>query len=247
MLEYRFKTSSDLGQSDYGTNIVGIQVANGVNALLAYNPSCVSDPYSNDHAGVSLTGNRTNKNGSLKLSTTCLAVLYDTTGFSKPNENGKDLHGINVAFTEGICTEDNSVCFTGPAFVPTPIDCTNSSSEDWQYCLGSAEYSNDYFAGAVKACGGISKIPTAADLFKLAHELNTLVDAYEEPENYFMMGDLDLTKSAKYGITSEQSGIWSSSSFDESYSDAWSFNQGDMYLNSYLRADHGILGLCLGN
>ena len=66
------KTSADLGKSGWNTETIGVQFANGTSAIMAYNPDCVQDPYSNQIKG-----------------TSCIAILYDTTGFKSPNTTGK--------------------------------------------------------------------------------------------------------------------------------------------------------------
>ena len=39
------KRASHFGQETWGTNTVGVQFANGVNAVIAYNPECVQNQY----------------------------------------------------------------------------------------------------------------------------------------------------------------------------------------------------------
>lgn len=96
----KVKTADNIGQMKWGTNLVGVQFANGVIALMAYNPSCKSDPYNNKIDG-----------------SDCLAVIYDTSGFSSPNEYGKDLSLINI---EKLLAMDFE-------FAP-PVPCTRYAS-----------------------------------------------------------------------------------------------------------------------
>ena len=57
------KTSRNFGQKNWKTNVVGVQFANGTNALIAYNPTdtCQQDQLSNN----------------IDVSS-CLAIIYDT-------------------------------------------------------------------------------------------------------------------------------------------------------------------------
>ena len=62
-------------------------------------------------------------------------------------------------------------CFTAP-FTPTPLTKAQCNAEKDK--LGIKEcnrYNEDYWAGAVKQCGGVSKMPTLEDLYKLASQL----------------------------------------------------------------------------
>ena len=163
----RVKTSKHFGQDDWNTNILGLQFANGVTGLIAYNPNCVSNPTDN-----TITGED------------CYALLYDTSAFSNPNELGKDLRkNANVSsILERICAfKSNGICF-GTPFMPTPIkwracqsDGTSTDPEDNKLIkeLGIKHcYSDtDYWAGAVSKCGGIQNMPSVSDIDKLADDL----------------------------------------------------------------------------
>ena len=79
------KTAKNLGKDDWGTNVVGLQLANGTSALVAYNPDCdgnVRHITSDNNVG---------------LTTECVAVVFDTSGSKTPNMFGKDLRSVNVS------------------------------------------------------------------------------------------------------------------------------------------------------
>ena len=162
-------TSADLGQSEWDTNIVGIQLANGTNALVAYNPDCKQDPYSNQITG-----------------SDCLAIMYDTTGFKSPNHLSKDLRAnanVKKVASRSVCAfEIGKTCYQAP-FWPEPHKwnaCTTSGTSedaedkafmakyDLDYCMNSSYGTDDYWAGAVDACGGTDKMPDETELQKLA-------------------------------------------------------------------------------
>ena len=151
----KIKNASNFGQDDWDTELIGVQFANGTTGLIAYNPECKENPYTNQFTG-----------------TSCLALLYDTTGFKTPNTQQKDLRGINVLSLGGsnCAFEINGTCFMAP-FKPEPI--TKAECEQLKGDLGIKEcyYDNDYWAGAVKACGGVTKMPTQAQLTALAEEV----------------------------------------------------------------------------
>ena len=140
------KRASHFGQDSWGTNTVGVQFANGVNGVIAYNPECVQNQFSNQITG-----------------TSCLAILYDVDGFKNPNTQNKDLRSINVSSLGGSsCSfEIGGICF-GTPFPPTALtasDCTaNKEKYGIQNCMTGDE---DYWGGAMKACAEQGKrLPT---------------------------------------------------------------------------------------
>ena len=160
------KTAKHFGQTAWGTNLVGVQFANGVSALIAYNPItssddptvtvCEQDPYSNQISGQK-----------------CLAVLYDVSGTKNPNTSGKDLRangnvkslGSGCAFTIG------NTCYTTTPFIPAPISKAECESIKGDLGINACEWEEDYWAGAVKQCGGVSNLPTLTQLGELASYL----------------------------------------------------------------------------
>lgn len=150
----KVKTSENLGQKDWGTNIVGLQIANGTSALIAYNPKCKSNPYDN-----TITGSD------------CFAIVYDTSGYSSPNELNKDLRqnaSVLKIAGKSCVFEIGGTCYTQPKGEITPLSRAECESGN----LGITRcFDNDYWGGAVKACGGLDKMPTAADLAKIASEI----------------------------------------------------------------------------
>ena len=200
------KLSSDFGHNTWGTNIVGLQFANGTNGLIAYNPSCIQDPYSNQFNG-----------------TGCIALLYDTSGYKKPNTNAKDLRSINVVNLGNAsnCTiEVDGLCFTAP-FKPAPIsyeECLNQQSAlGLKYCCQDCDsgseimtISGDIYAGLAATCGGVSKIPTKAQLSKLASHLyggSVGVLSEETPSYECENGSNCLNEelAASYGLNADES------------------------------------------
>ena len=128
------KASKNLYSTEnYGTETIGVQFADGVSALIAYNPKATQDPLSNQV--VRLTGSK----DSVGLSTDAISILYDVSGFAKPNEysNTKDLRGINIL----INTSEKIQLILG-AFTASEAktECENISKTIPE--LGSYDYTN---------------------------------------------------------------------------------------------------------
>ena len=156
------KNAASLGQDDWDTDTVAVQFANGVNAIIAYNPNTTQEPFNNQFAATSAS----------------MAILYDVSGNKNPNTNGKDIGKINVENLAGVtgCMIPelaDTMCISqilapGTGYSPmTYAECTEAKDKgeiDVQYCYNG----NDYWAGAVKACGGTSNMPSQDQLTKLA-------------------------------------------------------------------------------
>ena len=158
-------TAADLGQNEWNTNLVGVQFANGTTALIAYNPKCSQNPYSNTATGAN-----------------CIAILYDTSGFKSPNHLSKDLRineNVKKLANKNICiAESGGTCF-GPIFTSESIsleECEAFRDEHGISPYNLQCHANDNFwAGAAKACGGPDKMANNADLKKLVQYL------YDDP------------------------------------------------------------------
>ena len=193
--------ASHFGLQDWGTELIGVQFANGVAGLVAYNPKCSGDPYSNQFKG-----------------TDCISMLYDTSGNKNPNTSGKDLgnYGVIKQLGDATCAfEINGACFSTP-FRPAPHawnacdqNGTSTDPEDLaymskygiSYCLSSQYYNTDYYAGAAEACGGVSKMPTAAHLAAIANYVygTTNIGADTMGEEYTMNTEKALSLGFTFG------------------------------------------------
>ncbi len=160
-----FTDSSKLRKEPFGTNTVGVQFANGVAGVLAYDPSCRQDPYSNTVTGMG-----------------CISMIYDTSGNKSPNESTKDLRMLNVNKLHAFKIEGTKF---GTPFTPEPhkwnacqSDGTSTDADDQKFmsdygireCCGDSDCqtNGDYWAGAVALCGGKSNMPTEQQLADIA-------------------------------------------------------------------------------
>jgi len=200
----KVKTAKHFGQDEWGTEIIGTQFANGTTALIAYNPACSQDPYSN-----TITGSD------------CLAILYDTTGYKTPNTSGKDLRANgNVQSLGGssCAFEIDGTCF-GMPFAANSAHTWNACSSSTytstdaediaymqKYGLDYCYPGNDYFAKAAETCGGTSKMAQMSDLATIANHIYGTTDIGEKTDNYNLTISVDPTS---LGFPSPSFWVWS--------------------------------------
>ena len=158
------QNAASLGQEDWDTDTVAVQFANGVNAIIAYNPNATQDPYNNQFSATSNS----------------MAILYDVSGNKNPNTNGKDIGKINVEQLAGVTgcmipELKDTMCITqilGPqngGYNPlTKAECEEIADQGYGNNKAYCNYNDDYWAGAVRACGGVQNMPTMEQLGQLA-------------------------------------------------------------------------------
>ncbi len=206
----KIKKAKNFGQNDWDTNTVAVQFANGVNGIIAYNPDCKQNQFSNDVITVGETG----------IGTTCLAILYDVDGFKNPNTQQKDLRGLNVISLGSNCAIELSdgTCFTAP-FYPTALTLAECEAQKGELGISECYYDGDYWAGAVKACKDMgSSLPSLGQLDQLARDLypGTTINNTNYTTSY---GDRDNDLAMEWNfITSPSSAFW-----------VWSSEEDDKY------------------
>ena len=150
------KNANNMGQDDWDTEVIGVQFANGTDALIAYNPNCTQDPYNNQIQA-----------------SNCIAILYDVSAKKNPNSYGKDLRANgNVKSLGGSeCVfEVAGTCYTNLA-LPTPLSREQCEAQKDDLGIKVCNSDNDYWAGAVAHCGGVQNLPTPAQLAEIATDL----------------------------------------------------------------------------
>ncbi len=204
------KTLKISNNAEDWADTVGIVTGDGTGMILSYNKKC---EFNVDDGGLKYD-NSTGKSNSL----VCLSGVYDWNGSSKPNKLKKDVTTLGMATGLGTecAIEAGGKCFTA-AFTPTPL--TRAQCEAEKDKLGIKECcsdgfcnGNDYWAGAVKQCGGVSKMPTMEDLGKLATELyGVQVGAEQDIEGSIA---LDVSKFTSLGFNSSTMSIFSGEEID---------------------------------
>ena len=225
------KNAKNFGQDDWDTELIGVQFANGTTGLIAYNPECKENPYTNQFTG-----------------TSCLAILYDTDGFKKPNTQQKDLRSINVESLNGrnCAFEVDDICFTAP-FYPEPI--TKAECEQLKADLGIkyCSYDNDYWAGAVKACGGVSKMPSQNQMVDLAKEIYGAASIGLDGTTYNLNWNKDKLDEMGFDTSSNNFAVWDSWESGSTYGSVRDFQQTTTSRFSTDRKFSIIQAICLGD
>ena len=159
-------------KSDYSSNNVGIVTADGTPMILSYNKKCEAlDPVKQYHWSTSDGKPVSNATAG------CVAAVFEINGGAKPNRYGDDVQSFNAGGLGSSCAfEVGSTCYTAP-FTPKPLTFAECNAQKSALgikgfcCIPPACNNTDYWAGAVKQCGGVSKMPTAAQLAELASQM----------------------------------------------------------------------------
>ena len=183
------------GEESWGTKVVGVQFGNGVSGLLAYNPKCKANPFDMESDVMH-----------------CIALVYDLNANATPNQYGKDLKTTaNVkSLGSGSCVvKIGKTCVTKLRFEPSPISKAECEANKGSWGIENCPVDNDYWAGAVKACGHVSKLTSMADLAQIANYLYN-VDSIGENTNLEGL-TFDKEKGKELGITNINFYLWSDS------------------------------------
>ena len=207
-------------------NTVGIVTADGTSMILSYDKTCDFNP---DVTGYAYSGGLSN-------SASCLAGVFDWNGGKSPNKLGKDVITMGVASGLGndCAFEVGGKCYTAP-FTPTPISRAECEELKGELGIKGCYWSSDYWAGAVKQCGGVSKMPTMADLAKLATEIykeHPSIGVYQD-----IISGLTVDTSTKASSIAFINFIWSGEEYGSRYRDASTrtFGGGNTYWSTHFR------------
>ena len=155
-----------LNTNDY-TQPVGFIMGDGTPVILSYNRNCEID--SNDARSNGLA---------------CVSGIYDINGGSQPNRYGdststkelSDIVPINaikgIAGVPTCALDISGTCITSKAFTTTPLSSSECLSVKDKLGIQNCRMDDkDYWGGAVKQCGGVSKMLSSEQLAELAQEM----------------------------------------------------------------------------
>ncbi len=183
-----------------------------------------------------------------------MSGVYDWNGRKKPNKLGKDVRTLGMAGGLGTeCTiELGDRCFTAP-FMPSPL--TRSECEAQKGALGikACYYGNDYWAGAVKQCGGVQNMPTDEDLLELAKLLYNTPSI--EPSGSTWSLTLNSSKATTMGFSFSpytkypEFSIWSGceAASSKAYIRDFASFSTKYYYEGYRQSGYGYNAMCLGD
>ena len=232
------KISSDI--ADSWADTVGIVTADGTPMILSYKKDCDFD--------VDKTGLVYSEGSALSNSMGCLSGVFDWNGGRNPNKLGEDILTIGKAAGLGTdcAIEVNGKCFT-TAFTPTPMTKAECEEEKGKLGIKGCYHSTDYWAGAVKQCGGVSKMPTMADLGKLATELYKEHPSVGAKQDIDSGLTLDTSKASSMGFTGSLFYVWSGEEYDSDHAYYRHFSSSFTYWNSSRRNSSFNQAVCLGD
>ncbi len=227
---------------DWESDTVGVQFANGVNAIIAYNPNATQDPYNNQFSATSNS----------------MAILYDVSGNKNPNTNGKDIGKINVEQLAGVTgcmipELKDTMCITqilgaqNGGFSPMTLEECEQAVSEGKLGITACSYSSDYWAGAVRACGGVQNMPTQAQLEQLAAYIYPDAESISSSDTTFGL-NWDADRASLFMAQSPYSyyfSVWSGQEFNPYNAYCRDFNSTQTYWNYYFRNYSSRLAVCL--
>ena len=236
------KTAKNLkiGEPDNWADTVGIVTADGTPMILSYDKECNFDPNNK--------GLQYNQSSGKSNSLVCLSGVFDWNGGAKPNKLGDDvkLLGFAKGLGSSCAFEVGSTCYTAP-FTPTPMTRAECKAEKGNLGIEYCQYDADYWAGAVKQCGGVSKMPTMAQLAELASQLYVGNPSFGAKENKGgIQFDSNSSTAKSLGLT-PSFGVWSVEESYGSYASYRGFATTSFYWAYGSRNYIDYVAVCLGD
>ena len=230
-----------IGEPDNWADTVGIVTADGTPMILSYDKECNFD--------VNNTGLQFDKSSGKSNSLKCLSGVFDWNGGAKPNKLGDDVITLGMASGLGssCAFEVNGTCYTAP-FTPTPMtkaECEAAVAEG-KLGIKGCNYEQDYWAGAVKQCGGVSKLPTMAQLAELASQMyvgNPTIGAKQDKDNIQFDSNSSTAKALEL---TPSFFLWSGEETSSGYAYSRRFYTTSSYWTNDARYSSRIQAVCLG-
>ena len=227
-------------KDNWGTETLGVQFANGVNALVAYNPNTTQDPYNNQFSATEAS----------------MAILYDVSGYKNPNTLGKDVNqNANVKKLGCQIKPDlvGDMCITqilapGSGYSPMTLEECNQAVSEGELGITACGEETDYWAGAVRACDGVQNMPTMEQLGQLATYLYNYDGTIGAQQIVSSGISLDTTKASQFLSASPYSDrfyVWSGQEYSQTNAYSRHFGPTITYWDGYPRNTNYRFAVCL--
>ena len=232
----------DSETADYSTPNVGIITGDGTPMILSYNTKCEAlDPVK------SYTWSTEDNKPVSNATASCVAAVFEINGSKRPNKQNEDVALFNANGLGSSCAIEleSGKCF-GSAFTPTPL--TKAECEEVKDELGIEKcyYNDDYWAGAVKHCGGVNNMPTANDLAKIVSAIykgNPSVGAESGLYNL----TYEPGTATSLGLPEPSFYLWSGEENPTYYAYSRNFDSTHTYWSNYHRYTSNIQAVCLAD
>ena len=229
-----------IGEPDNWADTVGIVTADGTPMILSYDKNCNFDP---NNAGLQY-----NQSSGKSNSLVCLSGVFDWNGGARPNKLGDDVITLGMASGLGssCAFEVNGTCYTAP-FLPTPLTAQECNEQKDKLGIKDCRTDDrDYWGGAVKQCGGVSKMPTMAQLGELASQMYVGNPSIGAKENkYDIQYDPNSSVSKALGLT-PYFYLWSGEEDSSGYAYGRDFDTTSSGWIYYGRGISSLQAVCLG-
>ena len=207
--------------------------------ILSYDKECNFD--------VNNTGLQFDKSSGKSNSLACISGVFDWNGGAKPNKLGDDVITLGMASGLGssCAFKVNGTCYTAP-FTPTPMTKAECEAQKDELGIKDCYHEQDRWAGAVKQCGGVSKMPTMAQLGELASQLyvgNPSIGATEYKRD--IQFDSNSSTAKSLGLTPSFN-LWPGEETSSDGSYFWYFDPTSSGRGYTTRRDSDIQAVCLG-
>ena len=235
-----------INEPDNWADTVGIVTADGTPMILSYDKNCNFDP---NNAGLQY-----NQSSGKSNSLACLSGVFDWNGGARPNKLGDDVITLGMASGLGssCAFEVNGTCYTAP-FTPKPL--TLAECEAQKDDLGikkccstdNCRQYGDHWAEAVKACGGVSKMPTDKQLSELASQMYKVHLAGDgNGRDFYTKLDMNSSVFKALGLTPEFT-IWSNNEDDDGETAVIRDFQDNISPIVWLNRSNHAQAVCLGD
>uniref|UniRef100_UPI0040272632 hypothetical protein n=1 Tax=Candidatus Scatousia sp. TaxID=3085663 RepID=UPI0040272632 len=229
--------------ADYSSPNVGIITGDGTPMILSYNTKCEAlDPVK--QYGWSTEDNKPVSNATAS----CVAAVFEVNGTGKPNKQNDDVALFNANGLGSSCAIelDGGKCFGAP-FTPKPLTRAECEAQKDELGIKGCYFDDDYWAGAVKQCGGVNNLPTMADLGRIAsaiYEGNPSIGANQDVSGLtYKPGtatSIGLPEPTGNGFT-----LWSGEEYSYNYANHRRFYPRYSSINNCDRDNNSVQAVCL--